>query len=615
MEVGIGETSRLRAELRKLLARAPLLSSLSDDTLNDLADACELIEVPGGTRLLRAGQPVDAMLGVVHGGLRVVRRSDDGLEQTLRELYRGDSLGVMGLVSDRPLPFDLYAIRDSTLMRLSRERFLSLAAAHPSMLLALARSLSERAFNVLEAFIGSPQESPSARGGNLALLPLSLDRPVRETLAMLIEAARPGRRLSHVTSGLVDGALGAGAANGGANGSLTAWLSNLERSADVVLYECDPRSPRWNACCRRQSDRLVLIVPGGAPSQELLGRAMAEARPDGLARPIDLVLVHPRTTQVPSGTRAWSALPELRAIHHVRSGEWADVARVVRRLMGRPTGLVLSGGGARGIAHVGVIAAIIEAGIPIDYVCGTSMGAIFGAGLSLGFDVPRMQAELRELFDSPLALYDFTLPISALLAGKKLDRVLHRQIGDVDIEDLWLPFFCVSTDLSRAKLVVHERGCAWKSVRASCSIPGIFPPLPMDGQTLVDGGLVDNLPLDLLLERCAGPIIAVDVFPYGDPSFDQPSGRVARWLRGLRSRLEGQPASPPLFDILVRSTLVGSKFRQQIAMSRAEQIVYLEPPVASFGALQWRAHRALFAAGRDYATAELARFRALFPRD
>jgi predicted acylesterase/phospholipase RssA len=241
------------------------------------------------------------------------------------------------------------------------------------------------------------------------------------------------------------------------------------------------------------------------------------------------------------------------------------------------------------------------------------MGAIFAAGFARGFDVARMREEVSELFARPFALFDLTLPISSLLAGKKLDRVLHRELGDTDIADLWLPFFCVSTDLARAQLVVHDRGSLWKSVRASCSIPGIFPPLPMDGRTLVDGGLVDNLPLDLLVDRCTGPIIAVDVFPYGDPSFQRPSGTIARWLRSLRSRIRGEPASPPLFDILVRSTLVGSKVRQQVALTRAEQIVYLEPPVASFGALQWRAHRALCEAGYRYAKEQLAGYRSLFP--
>ena len=88
---------------------------------------------------------------------------------------------------------------------------------------------------------------------------------------------------------------------------------------------------------------------------------------------------------------------------------------------------------------------------------------------------------------------------------------------------------------------------------------------------------------------------------------------MTRLLRQLRTRVRGEPASPPLFDILMRSTLVGSKFRQQVAMSRADDIVYLEPPVAAFGALQWRSHRALFDAGHQYARDALARQRARFP--
>jgi predicted acylesterase/phospholipase RssA len=163
-------------------------------------------------------------------------------------------------------------------------------------------------------------------------------------------------------------------------------------------------------------------------------------------------------------------------------------------------------------------------------------------------------------------------------------------------------------------MIVHERGCLWRSVRASCSIPGIFPPLPMDGRTLVDGALVDNLPIDLMIERCNGPIIAVDVAPYGDPIFEQPRSAVARWLRALRTRIRGEPASPPLFDILMRSTSVGSKVRQKVAFASEADILYLEPPVADFGPLQWRAHAELFGAGYHCAVAELTRQRVHFPR-
>jgi predicted acylesterase/phospholipase RssA/CRP-like cAMP-binding protein len=607
-------TAGTRVELQQLLAHDPLFSSLEPNVLRDLIEACDHVEVPGGARLLRAGETLDSMLIVVHGGLRVMRRRDDGAEQPVRDFYRGSTIGVMGLLCERPFAVDLFAIRDSTLLRLPRARFLALTSVHPSLLLALARLMGDRAFEVLEELVTTRRDSPATRAGNLAILPLSLDPTVLQCAGALIPPAMAARPLTHVSAALVDAALGPGTADGDGNGRVTGWLSNLERRADVVLYECDPTLPGWTARCIRQSDRLVIVAAADRePRLDILERATADARRDGLSRPIDLVLVHSSLTSMPAGTQRWRKRTDIRGIHHVRSGSHTDLARTVRRIMGRPVGLVLSGGGARGIAHVGVIAAIIEAGIPIDYVCGTSMGAIFGAGLALGFDIDRMRAEVHDLFAKPFALYDLTLPISSLLAGNKLDRVLRGQMGEVDIEDLWLPFFCVSTDLSHAKLVVHDRGCLWRCVRASCSIPGIFPPVPMGGCTLVDGGLVDNLPLDLMLERCSGPIIAVDVFPYGDPGFEQPTNAISRWLRAARTRIRGEQASPPLFDILMRSTLVGSKYRQQVAMNRAEQIVYLEPPVAGFGTLQWRAHRALFDIGHDYARDQLASQRAIFP--
>jgi predicted acylesterase/phospholipase RssA len=280
--------------------------------------------------------------------------------------------------------------------------------------------------------------------------------------------------------------------------------------------------------------------------------------------------------------------------------------RVVRSLLGRPIGVALGGGGARGIAHLGVLAAITEAGIPIDYICGTSMGSIFAAATAMGWSIARQRDEVRELFGKPFALYDLTIPVSSILAGRKLDRVMRAYYRDADVEDLWVPFFCVSTDLSRGALIVHERGSLWKSVRASCTIPGIFPPLAMGERALVDGGLMDNLPIDLLAERCPGPIIASDVFPYGDTTFNRPAGFVASRLREVRSRLKGEAASPPLFDILIRSTLVGSKFRQAAAAAQFKNVLYLEPPVGSFGILRWRAHEALFDAGYRYAREQLA---------
>jgi predicted acylesterase/phospholipase RssA len=135
----------------------------------------------------------------------------------------------------------------------------------------------------------------------------------------------------------------------------------------------------------------------------------------------------------------------------------------------------------------------------------------------------------------------------------------------------------------------------------------MFPPITVDGHLLVDGGLMDNLPVDLLAERCPGSLIAVDVYPYGDPTNARPPGAVTSRLRALRSRFRGEPASPPLFDILLRATLAGSKFRQTTAAAHLHNVVYLEPPVEEFNILSWRSHAALFDAGYRYTREQLTR--------
>jgi NTE family protein len=324
-------------QLQQLLARDPFFSSLSAEVLVDMIGACDLIDVPGGTRLLRAGETLESILAVVSGGLRVIRRSDDGFEQTVKEFYRGDTLGVMGLLTDRPFPVDLYAVRDSRLLRLPRARFLALSARHPSLLLALAQMMSARAFDVLETFVDRQREHLPARGGNLALFPLSDTDATRETLALLLQAfQRAAHKVAHVTAQRVDSALGQGAAAADAtHGSrLTEWLSRVESDADAVVYECDRRLPAWNERCLRQSDRLIIIASASdARRVELRERLRELSRPDGLTRPVDLVLVHPPATRAPTETRNWLDLPDLRAIHHVRHR--GDVQRAARRLGGR----------------------------------------------------------------------------------------------------------------------------------------------------------------------------------------------------------------------------------------------------------------------------------------
>lgn len=590
-----------REELVELLAADPLFADLPGDAVADLIAACAVVDVEGGSYLVRTGERVTCLYGVLSGGLRITQA-----DKVVAELYRGELVGLFDMFVERPANTDTIVMRDSTLLRLEMADFLALVQKHPALLRAFARAMSERALLLLQA----NGTTSAQRKGNFALLPVAArDATVLRSLAAFMEAEHG---VKCVTADLVDEALGAGAAERD-DARTTEWLSRVERGTSALLYECDVERPMWMARCVRQSDRLIVVARAndGRRIRELVASIKAAHR-GGLARRIELLVVHSRSTQLPAGTHEWAGLPEIQRVHHVRDGERNDYARVARHIMGKAIGVVLGGGGARGMAHIGVLAAVNDAGIPIDCICGTSFGAIVAAVAARGWSVEQMREAMSGVFAARLALYDPTIPISSLLAGKKLDHVMEELFGDTTIDDLWLPFFCVSTDLASAEPIVHDTGSLCQAVRASCSIPGMFPPVVADGRVLVDGGLMDNLPIDLFAGRFAHSIVAVDVLPFGEPTLTHPKGPIVSRVHKLRERVHRKRVAPPLFDLLMRATLVGSRFRQQTVAGRVKNLLYLKPPVASFGILHWGAHEELYAAGYHYASEALARDAATF---
>jgi predicted acylesterase/phospholipase RssA len=266
---------------------------------------------------------------------------------------------------------------------------------------------------------------------------------------------------------------------------------------------------------------------------------------------------------------------------------------------------------------VGVFKALEEAGVPVDTVGGTSMGAIFAGGIAMQWSADEIMEEVRSLFGPRLALYDPTIPLRALLAGKKLDGVMARLFQDLSIADLMIPFFCVATNISRAHPEVFDSGAMRDAIRSSCSIPGLFPPVRSVERVLVDGGLMNNLPFGVMRQRCPGPIVAVNVFPYrhdeqkknGAGHDGQTSSRVGpldrvRDLRGrMRSKLK--LVEVPLFDTLVRASFVGSQHADEASLSAHPPALYLAPDVTKLRILDWRSYDAFFRIGYECAKRSL----------
>jgi predicted acylesterase/phospholipase RssA/CRP-like cAMP-binding protein len=587
------------------LARRPVFQGLDQAVLRDLAAALESVHVRGGERIFASGQTRVPLVLVVHGGLRASFVGADGVRHTVFESFRGGTIGEALVLSDGAAPFDLDAIRDSHLLCLAPERFHEVIAKRPQLLLWFARTLAARVVELYRIAELAPEFARQSDRLPRSIVLLGAGGPdVRLMQESLAQALTRSCRTSRIGSRDAREILHTDVEAAGQSGEvrLSEWLGRQESRSDLVVFECEPSDSTWLDFGVRQADRVMVLAQADIDPGVLVREVWQKADLARRVARVELALVHPRSTSSPRGAAAYLGMPGLARLHHVRAGDPGDAERLARWLVNRSVGLVFGGGGAFGIAHVGVLKALEEFRVPVDVIGGTSMGALFAAGHALGWSADAIMEEVRALFSSRFALYDPTIPVQALLAGRKLDRVLRRFFEDIDFADLWTPFFCVSTNISSARLEIHSAGDVRGAIRASCSIPGLFPPFVALQQLLVDGGLVDNLPLDIMSERCHGPVIAVDVFPHGysDRKKQRPPPT------GL-SRVLGPSAftGPRLFEILMRATFVGSEYRTERSLSRHPPALHLVPSLARFGILEWRAYEGIYRAGYDVARQEL----------
>ncbi|NJK88623.1 MAG: hypothetical protein HC923_03960 [Myxococcales bacterium] len=371
------------------------------------------------------------------------------------------------------------------------------------------------------------------------------------------------------------------------NGLVVAILHEQEVEHDHELMRADSAPSEWTDRCIRQADRVLVIHH--ATEQPSSGPIEERCRVVSASTPRELVLVHPPETSVPEGTARYLDPGRFQHHHHIRNGDERHLARLARRLGGQAVGLVLSGGGAADTRTSGSGVRSKRPAFPVDFFGGTSMGALLSAAFAMG--IPYAEGvERSRRFAEPKRLFDYTLPFASLFRSRKLKHFLHELYGDLRIEDLWLPYFCIATDLSTADRVVFRQGPLWAAIRASISIPGVFVPVVSEGRVLVDGGVIDNLPVKQMAELLGGPrIVAVNVAPHRDRPrhydlVDEISGWRILWnrLNPFSARLR----APSLVGTIMRSLEVNSARASLAEQSKAA--VLIEPDVRSIGILDFK---------------------------
>ena len=270
------------------------------------------------------------------------------------------------------------------------------------------------------------------------------------------------------------------------------------------------------------------------------------------------------------------------------------------------TVLVLGGGGALGAAHLGVFEALVARGVPVDAVGGTSAGGGIGAQIAMGWHPEHIRRVNVDTWVGDSPFHKPTLPVLSLCARSAIDDAARSMFGDAQIEDLWTPFFCVSTDLTRGEARVHTRGPLWVAVRATASLPGVLSPMIDDGGVLVDGGVLDNLPVGPMKQLFAGTIVAVDIAREIDLPVDYTYDELPGPLGALWSRLRtpGAPPLPTIPRVLLRTITVASQRGRE--RSRGAADLLLEPPLERWSPGDFGAFDPIRDVARRYAEGRLA---------
>lgn len=630
--------------IKKLTGVLPELISVLDLAL-------EWVQVPSGQVLFKENDEADSIYLVLNGRLRSVQQKNG---QTIKhgEYGQGDSIGELEVLTVTKRPYTLHAVRSSELAKFPRSLFESLAKYNSSITIEISRIIASRLRNRLGApsLSGYEASDVSSNFKTVSIVPISNGLPVTEFGLKLFNAYKDiGQKVISINSSGALQLLGKNAFHKIGILKLASYLADLEEQYQTVLYVADSNvNSLWTETCISQADCILLLANASNETdigefERLLVTKKTSAR-------TEFVLLHEDRYVVPGSTAKWlknriwvnshhhiqlpikprvsstssTALTSMGRFQKLRSKvqniakrrrgvpiysssnpQKSDFNRLARILSGQAIGLVLGGGGARGISHIGVIKALEENGIPIDFIGGTSIGSFVGGLYARDYDIVPIYGRAKKFAQRVSSLwrmaFDLTLPATAYTTGHEFNRGVWKAFGDSQIEDFWLRYYANSTNITHSCMEVHKAGYAWRYIRASMSLAGLLPPITDKGSMLLDGGYMDNLPVSVMKAQGAKFIFAVDVGSVDDTtSMDYGDTLSGVWALLNRINIFSKhPNVPSLAEIQLRLTYVSSVGTLEKAKT-TPGVIYLRPPVEGYATLDFGKFDEIYRIGVQY---------------
>lgn len=593
---------------------------VEDEFVDAAVPLLRWIELSGGETLFREGDEENGVYFVISGRLRAwVDR--EGEPRAIGEIGRGETVGEMAVLTGEPRSATIRAVRDTVLAHATREAFDMLWKKHPELPVHMAKIIIGR--------LKRKSERPKTnRPATLCVMPVTDGVDVPEFVEKLSAALDRWGVTTVETSARIDRRFGAGAAQVARDSSeayhkVTLWLDDVEFWNEFVLLVADAGDTEWTRRCLRQADEVLLLANAGAPVaiHELERKlCMGESSLTGARQ--TLVLLHEKHETFPMGTARWLDRRPVDFHLHVKPWSQRSFARLARVLSGNAIALVLAGGGARGFAHLGVYKALEEARVAVDYVVGTSIGSVMAAYVSFDLSADSVINRARDAFAGNPTGDLNVVPLHSLIRGGRLRRTIDRAViaavgYRVDVADTWRTLRCVATNFSQACEKAIARGPLDRAVRASVSIPVALPPVPWDGDLLVDGGVFNNFPTTVAMGLGARKLIGVDLASKRPRKheIDEIPGTLELLRDRFRPRKKRKYRLPSLGAVLMGTTILYSESRREEAKQSVD--MYINPNVGGVSLLDWTAFDRIVQLGYESAKevlaamspAELAAFR------
>jgi NTE family protein len=591
----------------EILSGVEMFEKESPKVLRGILDKMTELFVPGGELLIKEGDTDSTAYILICGRLQVRKRSDESSEDhVIAELAPGEMVGEIGLLTKQKRTASVYAARDSLLLKLTGEKYKEFEKFNLEIAYRIAKA------SLIRVSYPSKRTLPGENISTIAIAPAG-DSNHLKFAKQLISRLSKKYKVCFIDATVCDEyfqcELAQTELHDEGNHKIVRWIQGLEDQYDFLVFVTDRQMTPWTMRSIRESD-YILFVAETAVHHTLNSIELSYfSKNTAVNQTSDLIFVHPHDTEKITGSSDWLKDRPVSGFHHIKNECSEHMDRLVRILSGNAIGVVFNGGGARGFAHLGVLRAFREYKVPLDFIGGASMGAIIGGGYA------STEIELVKNYAQEFARKyrgDYTFPFIALVKGKRVTDYFRKWFEDIYIEDLWVNFFCVSCNLSKGKLKIHDRGELWKAIRMSTSIPAVFPPLYEDGDMYVDGGIVDNMPVGIMRQKTRGSkIIAVNCCKenktLSSRTYDTPF--VSGWkllLNSLWNADKEKLQHDNIINVILSSINLASIVHQDMMIEEADYLIEIENN--NFGILDFHLFEQIEQAGYEAAVEALSRF-------